>query len=198
MPRRRPENKIGSLATCSERRRLTTCSASAGTIQAVLSAVDADIVCLQEVKLGSLGAAERRLALCDGWDSFFALSAGRKYAGVATFCRHQLRPSAVAEGLTLPLTPSPEGPPPAGSHGVGERRVPTDAAGAGLGRGNPIYLGDTGEAAVLALLPQDIIATLESEGRSELYLAPHRTRYSHPHSVQPLLRVGLVALPHPL
>jgi hypothetical protein len=146
----------------------------------VLSAIGADIVCLQEVKLGSLGAAERRLALCDGWDSFFALSAGRKYAGVATFCRDSLRPSAVAEGLTLPLTPSPAAPRHTGRNGGSQGRVPTDEPGGHRGRAdasrfsNPADLGDTGEAAVLALLPDGIIATLESEGRSGPHSALRR------------------------
>ena len=84
-----------------------------GSLSALLSALDADIICLQEVKLKELGAPERYLALLDGWDSYFALcriqtpstSHGR-YAGVATFCRTACRPSHAEEGLTGVLAPA--------------------------------------------------------------------------------------------
>jgi hypothetical protein len=145
-------------------------------------------VCLQEVKLGSLGAAERRLALCDGWDSFFALSAGRKYAGCATYCRLSLRPSAVAEGVTLPLTPASEAPSVAGTNGSGERRDPPSVPSVEYGRNNPAHLGDTGETAVLAFFPDDIIAMLLSEGRCGLDLAPLRLHYAFPISSHPFSR----------
>lgn len=114
----------------------------AGSIDAVLDTVGADILCLQEVKLNRLGEPEMGLAICDGWDSFFSLS-GRGYAGVATFCRASLRPSAVAEGLSRPLTAA----------------SPALASVAGAG------FGDTGEAAVAAALSEEARAMLESEGR---------------------------------
>ena len=46
---------------------------SYGGLGPLLRAVDADIVCLQEVKLKELGAPERALALEEGWDSYFSL-----------------------------------------------------------------------------------------------------------------------------
>jgi hypothetical protein len=78
-----------------------------GSLSALLTELDADIVCLQEVKLKELGAPERHLASVEGWDSYFSLcrvqspstSYGR-YAGVATFCRNGCRPRLAEEGLT--------------------------------------------------------------------------------------------------
>ena len=73
----------------------------------LLSSLEADVVCLQEIKLKELGAPERHLALAAGWESYFALcrtqtantSYGR-YSGVATFCRTAVRPRLAEEGLT--------------------------------------------------------------------------------------------------
>jgi len=69
---------------------------SFGSLAALLAALDADIVCFQEVKLREM---ERHLALVDGWDSYFSLcrareprTSGGRYAGVATFCRTGCRP----------------------------------------------------------------------------------------------------------
>ena len=61
-----------------------------GSLLSLLEALDADIICLQEVKLSQLGGPERSLALAEGWESYFSLcrkqtpstSFGR-YAGVA-------------------------------------------------------------------------------------------------------------------
>eukprot|EP00966_Prymnesium_polylepis_P108430 2510163-Prymnesium_polylepis.1 len=87
-----------------------------GSLSALLAELDADIVCLQEVKLRQLGAPERHLALIDGWDSYFGLcrtqtpstSHGR-YAGVATFCRSACRARLAEEGVTGILAPSAGG-----------------------------------------------------------------------------------------
>ena len=46
-----------------------------GSLESLLAVLDADIVCLQEVKLRELGAPERRLALIAGWESYFSLCA---------------------------------------------------------------------------------------------------------------------------
>ena len=74
---------------------------SYGSLAGVLGALDADVVCLQEVKMVQLGALERAVALADGWESYFALNRpGKPYAGVATFCRTAVRPHAAEEGLT--------------------------------------------------------------------------------------------------
>ena len=83
-----------------------------GSLAGLLDALDADIICLQEVKMAALGALERCLAITEGWDSYFAIcrtqeprtSYGR-YAGVATFCRSGVRPHAAAEGVTGVLGP---------------------------------------------------------------------------------------------
>ncbi|KAL3928357.1 MAG: hypothetical protein SGPRY_002419 [Prymnesium sp.] len=81
--------------------------ASFGSLAALLGEVDADVVCLQEVKLKQLTAAERHLALADGWESYFSLCRVRtprtchgRYAGVATFCRARVAPRLAEEGVT--------------------------------------------------------------------------------------------------
>ena len=79
-----------------------------GSLLSMLRALDADVVCLQEVKMRALGAPERALALAEGWESYFAIcrtqnsstSYGR-YAGVATFCRvGRCAASRAEEGVT--------------------------------------------------------------------------------------------------
>ena len=78
-----------------------------GSLSALLRHLDADIVCLQEIKCAALGAPERAIALAEGYDSFFALcrthtpstSFGR-YAGTATFVKTHCRPHRAEEGVT--------------------------------------------------------------------------------------------------
>jgi exodeoxyribonuclease III len=78
-----------------------------GSLSALLRHLDADIVCLQEIKCAALGAPERAIALAEGYDSFFALcrthtpstSYGR-YAGTATFVKTHCRPHRAEEGVT--------------------------------------------------------------------------------------------------
>lgn len=89
---------------------------SYGGLGQLLRAVDADIVCLQEVKLKELGAPERALALEEGWDSYFSLCRVRnastshgRYSGVATFCRTACRPRLAEEGVSGALAPSAGG-----------------------------------------------------------------------------------------
>ena len=89
---------------------------SYGGLGPLLRTVDADIVCLQEVKLKELGAPERALALEEGWDSYFSLCRVRtnstshgRYSGVATFCRTSCRPRMAEEGVTGELAPASGG-----------------------------------------------------------------------------------------
>ena len=78
-----------------------------GSLSALLQHLDADIVCLQEIKCAALGAPERAIALAEGYDSFFSLcrthtpstSYGR-YAGTATFVKTHCRPHRAEEGVT--------------------------------------------------------------------------------------------------
>ena len=84
-----------------------------GSLASLLSEMDADIVCFQEVKLRELGAPERALALADGWDSHFALCRAQnahtsygRYAGTATFSRTACRPRLAEEGVTGAYAPS--------------------------------------------------------------------------------------------
>ena len=73
----------------------------------MLHHLDADVICLQEVKLKQLGAPERAIALAEGFDSYFSLcrlqtpstSYGR-YAGVVTFCRTHCLARHAEEGVT--------------------------------------------------------------------------------------------------
>ena len=102
---------------------------SYGGLGPLLRTVDADIVCLQEVKLKELGAPERALALEEGWDSYFSLCRVRnnstshgRYSGVATFCRTSCRPRVAEEGVTGALAPA--------SGGVGHTARVDEAFGA--------------------------------------------------------------------
>lgn len=78
-----------------------------GSLAGMLRALDADVVCLQEVKVKQLGAPERAIALAEGYDSYFSLcrtqtastSYGR-YAGVATFVRSRCLAHRAEEGVT--------------------------------------------------------------------------------------------------
>lgn len=78
-----------------------------GSLGAMLQHLDADIVCLQEIKCAALGAPERAIALAQGYESFFSLcktqnastSFGR-YAGTATFCKTRVLPNRAEEGVT--------------------------------------------------------------------------------------------------
>ena len=101
---------------------------SYGGLRQLLEATDADIVCLQEVKMRELGAHERALALADGWDSYFSLcrvrSAGTshgRYSGVATFCRTACRPRAAEEGVSGVLAQQSATSAAAGGVGHAER-----------------------------------------------------------------------------
>ena len=121
---------------------------SYGGLGPLLRAVDADIVCLQEVKLKELGAPERALALEEGWDSYFSLCRVRtnstshgRYSGVATFCRTSCRPRMAEEGVTGELAPA--------SGGVGHTARVNEAFGSsrlqeldGEGRGVITLHGD--------------------------------------------------------
>ena len=121
---------------------------SYGGLGPLLRTVDADIVCLQEVKLKELGAPERALALEEGWDSYFSLCRVRtnstshgRYSGVATFCRTACRPHMAEEGVTGELAPA--------SGGVGHTARVNEAFGAsrlqeldGEGRGVITLHGD--------------------------------------------------------
>ena len=78
-----------------------------GSLAGLLRAVDADIVCLQEVKMAQLSSMERAIALAEGYDSFFSLCRAQtpstsygRYAGVATFVRTAFRPHTAEEGVT--------------------------------------------------------------------------------------------------
>ncbi|WIA12049.1 hypothetical protein OEZ85_012128 [Tetradesmus obliquus] len=72
-----------------------------GNMKALLEALSADIVCLQETK----AQLDSELAVVQGWESFYAYStcaSGSGYAGVATYCRTATAsvPVAVEHGLT--------------------------------------------------------------------------------------------------
>ena len=66
-----------------------------GSLGAMLQHLDADIVCLQEVKMAQLGAPERAIALAQDslillltvQDAENASTSFGRYAGTATFCK---------------------------------------------------------------------------------------------------------------
>lgn len=71
-------------------------------VRAMLDALRADIVCVQETRVSGARDPElEALALVDGYDSFFSSCSVRGgYSGVATFCkRGPLTPVAAGEGL---------------------------------------------------------------------------------------------------
>lgn len=78
-----------------------------GSLAGMLRALDADVICLQEVKVKQLGAPERAIALAEGYDSYFSLCRAQmpstsygRYAGVATFVRSHCLAHRAEEGVT--------------------------------------------------------------------------------------------------
>ncbi|KAL2913592.1 Class II abasic (AP) endonuclease [Polyrhizophydium stewartii] len=70
------------------------------TFGEVVAALDADIVCLQEVKVARR-SIPHDIAIVPGFDVFFSFSKKRDgYSGTATFVRSTLRPADAEEGLS--------------------------------------------------------------------------------------------------
>ncbi|XP_052055296.1 DNA-(apurinic or apyrimidinic site) endonuclease 2-like [Apodemus sylvaticus] len=66
----------------------------------ILKELDADVVCLQEIKV-SRDTLPEPLAVVEGYNSYFSFSRSRSgYSGVATFCKDTATPVAAEEGLS--------------------------------------------------------------------------------------------------
>jgi exonuclease III len=109
-----------------------------GTLQQLLVALDADILCFQEVKHTGIKDLREETALAPGYTTF--VSSNRRadvYAGVATIVRNDLPVFGVLEGLTGVLAPQP-----AAGRGLSAENTSnsSSSSGAGAGIGSPFDL----------------------------------------------------------
>ncbi len=122
-----------------------------GSLPNLLEGLEADVVCLQEIKTSDRPHEDlaSELASCEDWLAFFAPCRKRGgYAGCATFVRRRYTPVHAEEGLT-------------GLH---------DRFGGGSGRAGPPGASTQGSAIafrddVLREFPERDLSDLDGEGR---------------------------------
>ncbi|XP_065067010.1 DNA-(apurinic or apyrimidinic site) endonuclease 2-like [Rhopilema esculentum] len=69
-------------------------------LKKLLESLEADVICLQETKV-TRDQLDEATAIVDGYNAFFSFSKIKGgYSGVATFCKTEVTPTAVEEGLT--------------------------------------------------------------------------------------------------